>query len=372
MTAIELIFWEPLISPHKLGLLKELRSSVRVASISQVAQIQLSAERKALGWEALIPDCIPTVVEPSDAQVSEIILGSSPDAIHIFSGIHWVPSIVRGIALAIQHKRRFGIMSEPRVLEGFKGITRLAHSWLTEGRVRSHCDFVLAIGRHGPGWFRIAGYSPQKIFPFAYFVGEAQNGNKLLDSQKIRVGYLGRLTHAKGFTLAAEVFRLFAGRLEIEIAGGGELEHAAYGLASEYPASIRFRGALPMANVPGFLASLDILLVPSLTRDDGWGVVITEALEAGVAVISSGFPGASACITDERFGRIVERPNIQSFAQAIDKVIASGVLDNEGRKFRSSWSSTHLTASAGSSYLLDILGHVYQGSDLPELLFPRS
>jgi glycosyltransferase involved in cell wall biosynthesis len=369
MKDMELVFWEPLVSPHKLGLFEALVLSGKVGKLLQVSQNPLSEERKELGWQTTIPDSVPTIVAPSDAQVLDAIRNSSPDAIHVFSGIHWVPAIVRGIALAIEHKRHFGIMSEPRGFEGAKGIARLAHSWATEGKVRRHCDFVLAIGRHGPPWFRMAGYRADRIFPFAYFVGERQSGGRRSASSRVRIGFLGRLIHAKGFHLAVEAIRMLGSDVEFEIAGSGEMEELARGLANERPGSIRFHGALSMADVRDFLGGLDILLVPSLTRDDGWGVVLSEALEAGTAVVASGDLGASACISDARFGRRVERPNAERLVKAIQDVIASGTLSEGSRQFRANWAAKHLTASAGAAYMLEIFTHIYQGAAAPEPLF---
>ncbi len=369
MKKLELVCWEPLISPHKMGLFEALATSEEVAKVSQIAQKPLSDDRKELGWQVSISPVVPTIISPSDEQITEAVVSSSPDAIHIFSGIHWVPSIVKGIALAIRYNRRFGIMSEPRTFEGTKGFGRLAHSWFSERQVRKHADFVLAIGRHGPPWFRMAGYPAKRIYPFAYFVDEKTGWQRKSSSPKVRIGYLGRLIQAKGFDLAVEAFRLLGADLEFDIAGSGELEPLARALAMERSDAVTFRGTLPMAAVASFLAAIDLLIVPSRTRDDGWGVVTTEALQAGAAVIISNFPGSSICISDARFGRRVNLLTPQAIANAIQAVIASGVLQDESRRFRSEWASAHLTSSAGARYLLDILAHIYDRARMPQPLF---
>src|ERR1700753_1309131 len=136
--------WEPEPSPHKLPLFRELLGHDRILSARYIAQGNLNDHRRLEGWQTEIDD-LPVTLAPSATDVNSIVEKSPPDSIHIFSGMHWVPCIVDGLRAVIRHRRRFGILHEPRVLEGARGVARLGHSWLTEGPLRRNARFILAI-----------------------------------------------------------------------------------------------------------------------------------------------------------------------------------------------------------------------------------
>ncbi len=138
--------------------------------------------------------------------------------------MHWVPAIVAGIQAVLDHGRRFGIMSEPRVLDDARAPMRVLHSWITERKIRARTGFVLAIGRHGPRWFRLAGYAASKIFPFAYFISAFDaraRGDAVRDLAELGVGYLGRLERLKGVHLFLDALPSLRRGVTAHVAGAG-------------------------------------------------------------------------------------------------------------------------------------------------------
>jgi glycosyltransferase involved in cell wall biosynthesis len=56
----------------------------------------------------------------------------------------------------------------------------------------------------------------------------------------------------------------------------------------------RYRGAIPFGTAQTVIATYDLLVLPS--RYDGWGVVVNEALMAGVPVVCSDCVGAGVVV----------------------------------------------------------------------------
>ena len=360
-----LYLWEPTVSPHKLGLFDALAKSPAVEEITYIAEKPLTPERRELGWavpEPLAPERL--IIAPDKKQIHDIVSHAHANAIHIFSGIHWVPCIESGIAEAIRLQRHFGLMHEARAFEGLKGWARLAHSWITEGALRRSADFVLAIGRHGPRWFASAGYQRRKIFPFAYFLPYHEARHETTKGAT-RICFLGRLTQDKGLPLFLDALHLTHNHVHAEIAGTGPEEPAVEAAVHRSGGALRHRGVLAMKDVPAFLAQTDVLVLPSRTKQDGWGAAITEALLQGAAVVATDLVGGSICLDDRSRGRVVKRLSPLALARAIDDLIDGGLLTVELRQHRSEWAQNHLTDTAGARYLLDILSHLYQSGPRP-------
>lgn len=359
--------WEPETSPHKLPLLRELLGHPRISGATYIAQSSLNEHRRLEGWDDETNRTLPIILAPTPEEIETIVAQSATYSIHIFSGMHWVPCIVNGLRAVIKHKRRFGLMHEPRVLEGARGIARLGHSWLTEATLRRNASFVLAIGAHGPRWFRLTGFPAKRIFPFAYFLGKRTVSGasfNMATSAEPVVTFLGRLEELKGIHLFLGAVDKITSKARFYVAGFGTWSSRVED-AQRTHANLQFLGAIKMAEVPHLLSNTDILVLPSITMDDGWGAVISEALMAGAAVVSSHKVGASMCLTDPTRGRIVDRLSGDEVARAVDEIIDSGLLNDSYRKARVEWADRHLTQRAGVEYLLRILDHLFNGKIRP-------
>lgn len=363
----DVYLWEPEISPHKLPLFRQLLSEPRISSATYIAESELHAHRKLEGWQIDQSEDLPLIFAPTAEQIDDIITKSSPDSIHIFSGMHWVPCIVNGIRAAIRHRRRFGILHEPRVLEGVSGLARLTHSWLTEWHLRRNASFILAIGAHGPNWFRLSGFRPSRIFPFAYFLNKrtaSEASFQIPQTAAPRISFLGRLEQLKGIHLFLDAIDKIKSRADFYVAGYGRwssrVEHD-----QQAHDSLHYLGPIKMAEVPYFLSRTDILVLPSVTMDDGWGAVISEALMAGAAVVCSYKVGASICLADQARGTVIHQLTGTAVATAVDDILAKGLCDSSYREVRSLWADSHLTQRVGVEYLLKIFDHVFYGQARP-------
>lgn len=366
MSRWTIYFWEPCVSPHKLALFRALLDHEQIDHCVYVTQEVMLAERLTQGWPIEPVDDLDVRVGPTEDEVRRIVADAPANALHLFSCVHWVPCVVQGLRAAVEENARFAIMAEPRVKEGVKGLLRLAHSWATERHVRRNADFVLAIGRNGPSWFRRTGYRRDRIFPFAYFLPllPATGPSTMRDVPKI--GYLGRLIKPKGFDLFLEAMPLLRHPASIAIAGSGDRADAIAVLARQMPGHVDFRGTMNMADVPSFLADIDILVLPSITTDDGWGAVVSEALMAGAAVVATHKVGASVCLDVAWRGAVSQSLSPAGLAKVVDDVLVQKDLMGETqRQRRRAWANDHLSGHAGAAYVLKILDHVYDKGKRP-------
>lgn len=360
--------WEPETSPHKLPLFYELLSHRRVSNVTFIAQKDLNEKRRAQGWQIDLRQDAPIVASPTTEQIHSIVADSPADSIHIFSGMRRIPCIVEGLRAVRKHKRRFGILHEPRVFEGVAGFARLAQSWATESVLRKNAAFVLAIGAHGPNWFRMSGYPRERIFPFAYFLPRpletGTSSFEIDNSNGPVISFLGRLEKLKGIHLFIDSVRSLSHRANVYIAGHGSCSELVKAAEKDLP-NVRYLGPIKMADVPYFLSRTDILVLPSITMDDGWGAVVSEALMTGAAVVTSQKVGASMCLADETRGTVVRKLDGPRFARAIDSLIYRGLHAPEFRKMRVEWATERLTQKGGTEYLLRIFDHLFGNKPRP-------
>jgi glycosyltransferase involved in cell wall biosynthesis len=366
-TKYHVYLWEPETSPHKLPLFRELLVHDRISTATYIAQGDLNEHRRLEGWQTELGEDVPVVIAPTPAQIESIVANSPVDSIHIFSGMRWVPCIVNGLRAVISYQRRFGILHEPRVFEGVRGLARLSHSWLTERPLRRHASFILAVGAHGPGWFRMSGYRAERIFPFAYFLSNrpcSPASFQITRGSAPIISFLGRLEKSKGIHLFLDALDKVRSVASFYVAGHGTqaslVENAERGHGC-----FHYLRAIKMAEVPYFLSKTDVLVLPSITMDDGWGAVISEALMAGAAVVSSDKVGASMCLADEVRGAVVRELTGAAVAAAVDGIIRNGLCATPFREIRSQWADEHLTERVGVEYLLKILDHVFHGQARP-------
>lgn len=362
----ELFLWEPTVSPHKLPLYRALVKSGSFSRVVYVAQSDLSEGRRKQGWAADVEGSDEIVTSPSNTRVLELVQHSSPDSVHVFSGMRRIPCIVTGLKACIAHGRHFGIMHEPRVFNTPLGPIRLAESLLQEGPLRRHAKFVMAIGAHGPGWFRLSGYREDRIFPFAYFIDARGLDRQETASEGAVVGFLGRLEPQKGLDLLLTASADFADGVKLRIAGAGSLARRAQEVATINQGRVEYVGTLEMRQVPGYLAGLDLLVLPSTTRDDGWGVVVSEALMAGVPVVVSEAAGASMCVAKPSIlGERIPANSARAIARAVNSIIRTASPPNS-REIRNQWAISNLSAQHGAEYLISVIEHTTANGKAPQ------
>ena len=170
----------------------------------------------------------------------------------------------------------------------------------------------------------------------------------------VRVGYVGRLVPEKGVQwLISALDGLEGTRLVVVGSGpyGSELRR----MAARRGVDAEFVGAIDAPGMPAAIASLDLVVVPSLTRP-GWaeqfGRVVCEAMLVGIPVITSDSGSLAAVVGDG--GIAVAELDHAALRSAVVSLIddpnARRELGARGRE----WALEHLVPNAAARTLVSL------------------
>lgn len=158
-----------------------------------------------------------------------------------------------------------------------------------------------------------------------------------------RVVFIGSLVKQKGADILIKAFKTVEKKhmeAELVIVGDGKERHRLEKLADELKINAHFLGYAD--DVERVLMESRVLVLPS--RTEGFGLVLLEAMRAGVPVVATSVGGIPEIIENERNGLLVEKDDTVSLAAAIIRIFEDPSLRNklisEGRKTaeKYSWS----------------------------------
>jgi glycogen synthase len=159
-----------------------------------------------------------------------------------------------------------------------------------------------------PGLFATAGADP--------FPGTARP----------RIGYVGRLAPQKRADLLVTAFGRMRVPASLVVVGDGPDAALVHRLARESPAAgrITLAGFVEHAAVPGVLAALDVLVLPSAYEE--MGSVLTEAMASGLPVVASAVGGIPEVVRDGVTGLLVPPGDADALAAALDRLATDDAL----------------------------------------------
>lgn len=145
---------------------------------------------------------------------------------------------------------------------------------------------------------------------------------ELREIPRPRVGFVGRMEPVKGLDVLVDAFGRLATRASLLMAGDGSERRRLRGH------SVHVLPPVPSDQLPAFLKSLDVLVLPSVTippmHREQFGRVLVEAMAAGVPVIGSSSGAIPEVIGDA--GLLVPERDAAALATAIDAVLNDAPL----------------------------------------------
>lgn len=138
---------------------------------------------------------------------------------------------------------------------------------------------------------------------------------------------LGRLVEAKGFDLLIESFGLIASKYPdwcLEIYGDGPEQKKLYDLIKNLRLEQQVSLLSPVKDVKSILLHASIYAMSS--RWEGFGLVITEALECGLPVVAFNTTGPAEILSGFNCGLLVEQKDIVAFSKALQDLIVNDRL----------------------------------------------
>jgi phosphatidyl-myo-inositol alpha-mannosyltransferase len=190
-----------------------------------------------------------------------------------------------------------------------------------------------ALGLH-PGAFRIV---PNGVDAASFAAADPLPN--LVDPERPLVLFVGRLEPRKGVDVAIRAFLRLRSSLpqaRLCVVGDGPGRARAQEMV---PASIRcdihFAGSVSGEDLPRYHASADVFVAPA-TSGESFGIVLLEAMAAGLPVVASDIPGYRTVLTDGRQGRLVPPQDAFTLADALATLLANPALRramaDEGRR----------------------------------------
>jgi glycosyltransferase involved in cell wall biosynthesis len=150
-------------------------------------------------------------------------------------------------------------------------------------------------------------------------------------------GFVGRLSEQKGIPYLLEAIKILSAKLPaalFAIVGTGELEPKVLDFLKEHSLAGKVRVLGFRKDVAEIMPAFDTLLVPSLW--EGFGLVLVEAMLAGVPPIASNTSSIPEIVQDGANGLLVPARDPQSLADAVLRLQReTGLLESlaaNGRK----------------------------------------
>jgi len=145
-----------------------------------------------------------------------------------------------------------------------------------------------------------------------------------LRHRTLAIGFLGRLSPEKGIE---NLFRALPAILRshpearLVVAGDGPLRHRLESIAAQAGClgSVSFLGWIPREDIPDFLSSLRLLVLPSFT--EGLPNVIIEAMACGTPVAATKVGAVPDIVRDEETGFLISSTAPEQVAHSIRRAL---------------------------------------------------
>ncbi len=267
--------------------------------------------------------------------LTRILADTRPDLVHIDEEPYNLATF-----LALRSARRIGARTLFYTWQNLQRRYPPPFRWF-ERYIYQNTDGAIAGNHAATQVLRAKGYrSPLAVIPqfgvdpvvFAPAAARAESRHPFA------IGFAGRLVEEKGLHVLADALTQLQGDWEMRYYGDGPLAPSlqarfqALGLAER----VRWQARLPSAEMPAVYASLDAVVLPSLTRPnwmEQFGRVLIEAMSCGIPVIGSNSGEIPHVIGDA--GLVVPEGDATALAAALarlrDDPALSADLSRRGR-----------------------------------------
>ncbi|MDD5247878.1 MAG: glycosyltransferase family 4 protein [Rhodocyclaceae bacterium] len=364
-----IIAWHPVLTDHQAHTYLELSRQSGLPVIVQVARFE-DETRRAQGWTDTRVVGIERQLIPAWGFIPHGLLRllENRDQIHVFGSAFEDPRMMLLLWSASLLRIEFYIISEPYspVSFGYFGDQAAwrerLKTWLRPHLYRA---YVLALRRGLRGIFTIsrlaaqqyaaAGMPKQRLFPFGYFVPSEVPAPVPVKAVPaipgyVRLAFVGSLIGIKGLpTLLAATRRAIksGANLQLDVYGPGNPQ--VFGRDDD---RIRYGGRIPFGQTQHRLLNYDLLVLPS--HYDGWGVVVNEALCAGVPVLCSDQVGARVLVETFGAGLVFPRGDEEALADIL-LALTREPLALQSMKAACPAAAAAIQPSRAAAYMLRVL-----------------
>lgn len=196
--------------------------------------------------------------------------------------------------------------------------------------LRNNIHAFLALGSGGVQYIRSLAVDEEKIFKLAYTTDVqrfAESDLRRPTGERQRLLYVGQLIQRKGLPQFLQALSRWSAehpteQVEFILAGEGPLRGSLASTSVPRNLQLTFLGPVAYENLPQLYAAADLFAFP--TYIDTWGVVVNEALAAGLPIIGSVYAQAvSELVESGRTGWTFRPDYPEEMYHAIEQSLAA-------------------------------------------------
>jgi phosphatidyl-myo-inositol alpha-mannosyltransferase len=189
--------------------------------------------------------------------------------------------------------------------------------------VRSRLDVVIGVSRAALEYGAAPEMHRARIIPNGVDVELFERAEPADLPPGRRLLFVNRLDPRKGFAVAVEAFQSLARELPdlwLVVAGDGPERPAAQRLSKDLRERVLMLGAVPHEELPPYHAAADVFIGPA-RGGESFGIVLIEAMAAGLPVVASDIDGWREVVRDGIDGLLVHPSDPQALAASVRKVL---------------------------------------------------
>ena len=161
------------------------------------------------------------------------------------------------------------------------------------------------------------------IAPMGVDLGQFTPGPSNTADRLPRILFVGAVGLRKGVPLLLRAFARLKDKAELHLVGPVEEDFRPI-LATLPVDNVVFRGPVASERLQGLYSDADIFCLPSV--EEGFGMVVTEAMACGLPPVVTERVGASDTITPKESGLIVANGDETALAEALEKLVSDPEL----------------------------------------------
>lgn len=232
-------------------------------------------------------------------------------------------------AIAYAKTKRIPVIVWATLTEHLERSRNTARQMLRRGIVRA-VDRLIVNGESGASYVRHIGADPQRIVTISQTADLSEFISLPLDRDPAisrRLLCVGMVSQLKGSDLLLQALEAWAHdhpdrQLSVIFVGEGPLRPQLQQKALPANVTVEWAGVVPYDALPAWYARAGMLVFP--TQGDEWGLVVNEALAAGLPVIGSEYSQAvTELVKDGENGWRFRPDDPQAIATALERALAT-------------------------------------------------
>lgn len=340
--------------------INELCKMSGVQDVYVVSPVDDLEERKSMGWgndnnhDEERHDGVSVVIAPTVEEVESLFLKyEGKDTWCLFSGINAFPEVSAWFRLSLKYNVRRGIITEPPYTYSHPLWQHAIRFSLKDWRYTKYIDKFFVMGDEYL-WYYKMWSKKWEVIPFMYCTEWRERSLPVLDSEKLKILYVGALSHRKNVSeLLLAIGNLPCDcqeKIKVGVVGDGEKRKELESIVGkeEYMVDTKFYGSQRMEDIPAIMQEYDVLVLPSL--HDGWGAVVNEALTLGLYVICSDKCGAKYLLTDELQGLAYKSGDVADLQRVLQKCLVDKNSIRSSVNSRVEWARKSISGKAVAHY----------------------